>query len=132
MTRVFLSATVLLFLLLLPNSYALDGDTDIQAAVKAWQPRMFGRGSEVRGPLDAKEVERQAMAEIKKCHDCPQVPFGYNNDRWQEFKRELEEGGGVLVYFRTDDKSWQALAGREGYVIVRGGKVGSEFITRLN
>jgi len=50
------------------------------------------------------------------------VPFGYMNRFWKDFKRQIKPGDS-LVFFRSDRQSWNGLYGREGYALVRRGKV---------
>ena len=52
-------------------------------------------------------------------------PFGLINAQWEALKAEMQPG---------DDppESWQALAGRMGYALVRDGRVVREVVTLLN
>src|SRR5437588_5025256 len=80
----------------------------LRAALRGWRPDLFGAGSVVRGSLDVAAVEREGLDAVQSCHHCPQVPFGYMNRFWKEFKREIKPGDS-LVFFRSDRKSWSGL-----------------------
>jgi hypothetical protein len=120
--RLRITTVALTTLLAVANSHATSGDTEIRAALRAWQPNLFGTGSVIRGPLDVATVEKEGLKAVRDCAHCPQVPFGYMNRYWQDFKHELRPGD-LLVFFRSDSKSWGGLYGREGYAILRKGKV---------
>ena len=51
--------------------------------------------------------------------------------RYQEFKASFQEGDS-LVYFRSPENSWLALAGREGFSIIRDNKVVKTYITIMS
>ena len=58
-------------------------------------------------------------------------PFGYINVKWEALKAEMHPGD-ELYAFRSPPESWQALAGRMGYALVRDGRVVREVVTLLN
>jgi hypothetical protein len=99
-----------------------DREAEFRVALSAWMPRLFGIGSRIRGPLDIATVEREAIEAVSECSTCPQVPFGYMNHFWEKFKREIRPGDS-LVFFRSDQQSWKGGYGRDGYAIIRNGKV---------
>ncbi|MEN6333860.1 MAG: hypothetical protein ABFE01_06330 [Phycisphaerales bacterium] len=46
-------------------------------------------------------------------------PFGRRmNDKWIAFKGKYKPGD-ELYFFRTNQRSWELTAGREGYVLLR-------------
>lgn len=98
----------------------------------------MGRSFEVRGPLSIAEVETEELIEllfdIALYHDkrsIPRLPFAYMNDAWQAFTGQIRTGD--LIYFFTSDKaSWRGLFGREGYALIRDGKVVNVLITALS
>jgi hypothetical protein len=104
------------------TSHATNQDSEIRAAIRAWRPNLFGAGSVIRGPLGVTSVEQEGRKAVNDCGHCPQVPFGHMNRYWQDFKRQLKPGD-LLVFFRSDTRSWNGLYGREGYAIIRKGKV---------
>jgi hypothetical protein len=98
----------------------------------------LGRSVEVRGPLSMAEVEREALVDIlcgiAEYHDMrsiPRLPFGYINGAWEELKGEV--GPGDFIYFFTSDQeSWQALYGIEGYALIRDGEVIGVIVTAMS
>ena len=104
------------------TAHANEREEQFRAALRAWQPNLFGSGSVSRGPLSVAAVEREGMDAVRGCGHCPQVPFGYMHSYWEKFKRQIQPGDS-LVFFRSDKKSWSGLYGREGYAIIRNGKV---------
>jgi hypothetical protein len=61
----------------------------------------------------------------------PHVPFGFQNAKWLAFKAKMQPGD-KIVDFATAPDSWQHLAGRAGYVLVRHGKPVDTFVTMMN
>jgi len=61
----------------------------------------------------------------------PHVPFGFGNKKWLKFKQQMLPGD-EIYHFNSSAESWRNLAGREGYVLVRGVEVVDEFVTTLN
>jgi hypothetical protein len=61
----------------------------------------------------------------------PHVPFGFTNDKWVAFKAKMQPGD-KIVDFSTSDESWEHLAGRAGYAIMRGDEVIEEFVAIMN
>ncbi len=59
------------------------------------------------------------------------VPFGLQNDKWQEFKAQLQSGDELWLY-RSPDESWMHLWGRAGICIVRKKKVIADFLVVMN
>ncbi len=61
----------------------------------------------------------------------PHVPFGFANDKWLAFKAKMQPGD-KIVDFATSPESWENLAGRAGYALVREGKPVETFVTMMN
>jgi hypothetical protein len=61
----------------------------------------------------------------------PHVPFGFGNAEWLSFKSKIRPGDKILD-FSSSAHSWQNLAGRAGYILVRGGKVIDTLVTIMN
>jgi hypothetical protein len=59
------------------------------------------------------------------------VPFGFMNEKWVQFKGQLQEGD-ELWEFSSSAESWRHLAGRAGICIVRKGRIIDSIVTRLN
>jgi len=95
----------------------------------------FGLGFsvEIKGPLTIAEVENESLENLSKTDrkDIPKVPFGFMNDRWNQFKSKYQEGD-ELYFFTSDEKSWAALYGRQGYAIVRKNQIINVIVTRLS
>ena len=104
---------------------------DARAALDALWLAAFGPDATVEGPKTVQEIEREALAEIAKCAHCPQKPFGYQHAEWEQFKR-LMRADDCVVFFRSNAASWQGLFGREGYALVRNGRVVQWLLTSLS
>jgi hypothetical protein len=61
----------------------------------------------------------------------PHVPFGFGNAAWLSFKNKIRPGDKILD-FCSSEHSWQNLAGRAGYILVREGKVIDTLVTIMN
>lgn len=59
------------------------------------------------------------------------APFNRLQPKWEALKAMLQEGD-QIVHFRSDNRSWVQMCGREGYQLVRDGRVIAGFITRMN
>ena len=89
---------------------------------------------DARAALDAQwltAIEQEALAEIAKCSHCPQKPFGYQHAEWEQF-RHLVRIGDCVVFFRSNPASWQGLFGREGYALVRTGRIVRWLVTVMS
>lgn len=79
-----------------------------------------------RGPLTISQIEQEALDAVRKMieagQDVPAVPFGRMNDKWVAFKEEYMPGD-ELYFFITDKRSWEMVAGREGYLLLRRNKI---------
>lgn len=88
---------------------------------------------DIRGPLTVAQIEKETIEELKKAgrKDVPLVPYGFINDRWNQFKSKYEEGD-ELYFFTSDQTSWSGLYGREGHVIIRKNRVIDMIISKLS
>ena len=59
------------------------------------------------------------------------IPFGKRNADWLILKRDLQIDD-CLIYFKTSKESWKRLSGREGYLLLREGKILYTLITRVS
>ena len=110
---------------------ASDCSKDARKAFESGYPALFDAGSIVDGSLEFADVEKSSLETIARCKRCPQVPFGFINDEWLAFKAEYRDGD-CLVYFRSGDRSWDGLFGREGYALWRDGSIVAVFVTLLS
>lgn len=87
----------------------------------------------VRGPMTIEEVEKESLDKLSRSSrkDIPKVPFGFQNDRWDEFKSKYQDGD-KIYYFISDRESWKGLYGREGYVLMRNEKIINVIVTKLS
>ena len=104
---------------------------DAKAALHAWSPKAFGPQATVQGPKRPEAIEREVLAEIAKCRDCPQKPFGHQHAEWEQFKRLIREGD-CLVFFRSNPASWHGLYGIEGYALIKNRTVVRMILTLMN
>jgi hypothetical protein len=93
---------------------------------------------EVRGPLSVAEVEQEMLMEVlcefgqyNDMRSIPRLPFAYANEVWQDFKAQVQDND-VIYFFTSDKASWHGLIGREGYALIRGGKVIRVLITAMS
>jgi hypothetical protein len=108
--------------LFLAHSYSLaSGIEDAKAVLIKEMPDAFGAGSIIKGPVTLEEVEKVGLDKVSG-KDCPQVPFGYQNKVWEKMKSQYRAGD-IILYFKTDSKSWASLSGREGFVLIRGKEI---------
>ena len=66
--------------------------------------------------------KRWDLQELETAYACDGTVFGGMNDRWELFKAQIEDSDEVWE-FCSSDASWEHLAGRAGFALVRGGKV---------
>lgn len=76
------------------------------------------------------KAEQDHLVTDKRLGPKP-VPFGFINDRWEKFKAGIRIGD-ELWEFVSPAESWDKLAGRAGFCIVRQGRIIDAIITRLN
>jgi len=88
---------------------------------------------EVRGPMTIEEVEKESIEEILKSSrkDVPKVPFGFQNDRWKEFKDKYQDGD-EIYYYMSEKNSWRILEGVAGYVLIRSESIIDIIVTSGN
>ncbi|MEM1081668.1 MAG: hypothetical protein AAGH65_08820, partial [Pseudomonadota bacterium] len=78
----------------------------------------FDVGVEFEGPLSVEAVEERQMVEVDEGGEIKLLPFGRINSEWEAFKSQIASED-CIFFFRTDEATWQALHGREGYLLVR-------------
>jgi hypothetical protein len=107
---------------------------DIQRIVGAY----MGLRVEVRGPLSVAEVETERLIELLSdvaqypgMRGTPRLPFVFMSDKWQAFTRQIRDGD-LIYFFTSDTASWHGLFGREGYALIRDGKVICTIITGMS
>ncbi len=77
------------------------------------------------------------VEELEKLHmypddgRVPHVPFGFNHQAWLRFKSQIKPGDKIFA-FESSQESWEHLAGRAGYELVRDEEVIASIITRMN
>lgn len=83
------------------------------------------------GPYTVDEIERVEMQEIQEHESVPQVPFGFLNEQWQQFKEEHVEAGDELYNFLSaeDGSSVSLYFAAMGVAVVRRGMVVAVFRT---
>ena len=84
----------------------------------------------LKGKTTVEQAEGKNLISDKRLGPNP-VPFGFINEQWQKFKSGIKQGD-ELWEFESSAESWNALAGRAGFCIVRRGRIVDVFITRLN
>jgi hypothetical protein len=116
-----------LLLVAAANTIASSREAEFRAALTAWGPGRFGRGSVVQGPLDFDTVERESLAASLHAWGGRWPQYEAQVDYWKRVRRILRPGD-TFVFFRTDTRSWN----EEGYAIIRGGRVVWTMMTRIS
>jgi len=84
-------------------------------------PSVPGPGWLIRGPLTIAQIEQESLQQIRLAPDAPQVPFGYENDRWNQLKTQYKDGD--EFYFFSLYPRPPSFYGTSGYVLIRGNQV---------
>lgn len=74
-------------------------------------------------PVDIDEIEAEWL-------DKP-APYGVPSDEWAGLKAQMQPGDKIHA-FSSPPESWESLAGRAGYALVRGGKAVAGIVTMMN
>lgn len=79
----------------------------------------------IRGPLTIEQVEQESLEKIKKSsrNDVPQVPFGFQNDKWIKFKSQYKDGD--ELYFFGSELT-------RGYVLIHKNNVVDTIVTDVS
>ncbi len=75
------------------------------------------------GVVDIDEIERDWL-------DKP-GPYGVPKKEWMELKAQMKDGDEIRAFSSPND-SWNHLAGRAGYALVRKGKAITGIVTLMN
>ena len=93
--------------------------------------KIFGEGTRVEGPFSIEQAEKDNMITVEKDGKSVILPFGYINDKWEAFKTKYQDGDQIYK-FSSSKESWEKLAGREGYSLIRDDQIIAEIITLMN
>ena len=74
-------------------------------------------------PIDVDEIESEWL-------DKP-GPYGVASEEWGELKSQMKEGDEIRAFSSPPD-SWEHLAGRTGYALVREGIAIAGIVTWMN
>ncbi len=113
----------LIFLLACAVKQNLTQDTSLE--------NIFGKETQVEGPYSIEQVEKENMITVEKNGKSVALPFGFINDDWEVLKAQYQDGDQIYK-FSTSAESWEKMAGREGYVLIRGDQIIAEIITLMN
>lgn len=119
-----INTLVLLCALLTSGCQAAQCDPSIVAS-------FFDEPVDVSGPFSIEEVEQRQLIEFKVDGDRKVLPFGRINESWQDFKSQILPGD-CLFFYRSADESWDALHGREGYILFRNGAPVDAILTQVS
>jgi hypothetical protein len=92
---------------------------------------LYGSDVDFSGPLSIRKVEKENLVSIEKEGKKETLPFGFLNDKWNEIKSKIIKGDKIFK-FTTNPESWENLAGREGFIVLRGNMVIGTIITSMN
>ena len=93
--------------------------------------KIFGEGTQVEGLFSIEQAEKDNMISIQKDGKSVILPFGYINDDWEALKAQYLDGDQIYK-FSSSEESWDKLAGRAGYALVRNNQIIAEIITLMN
>ena len=79
--------------------------------------------------VDIETVESENMVERDNWPEP--LAFGFMNDKWINLKNTAQEND-ELWYYSSSKESWQRLAGRAGYVLIRGDIVVASIQTTMS
>jgi hypothetical protein len=74
------------------------------------------------------EIERHETV-VDPLNAAPRIPFGHLNRAWLRFKEQIGSGDTVWSFSASWNTEWGRKELREGYVIVRGNRIGLHFQT---
>jgi hypothetical protein len=114
---------LILFIIACAAEKNLNQDTNLD--------KIFGERTQVDGPFTIEQIETDNMITIEKNGKSVTLPFGYINDDWETLKVQYQEGDGIYK-FSSDQESWDRLAGRAGYALIRDNQIIAEIITLMN
>ena len=94
---------------------------------------------EVRGPLTPAEFEKELRESYEEAFELREQLYGQTDEsvdsavgrkcaRIKGLSKERDE----LYFFTSDPRSWSALAGIDGYVLVRKNEIVDMMIRRIN
>ena len=75
--------------------------------------------------------QRLTVEEAESSHTHNGIVFGFIHNQWELFKSKMLPED-ELWEFRSPPESWDFLAGRAGYVILRGDKAVATMLTEMN
>ncbi len=78
----------------------------------------------IEGPLTIEQIEQESFERIKTSSrsDVPQVPFGFENDKWNKLKSQYKDGD-EFYFFALDPRSSPSYYGTSGYVLIRDNQI---------
>ena len=82
-------------------------------------------------PVSISEIERLEIVEIEDDGVESALPFGRLHSEWREILG-MHRPGDCLVPFQTSEESWESLAGRAGYFLVRGDEIIAVIYTHVS
>lgn len=85
-------------------------------------------GVELKGKADMSAIESDGVV-IDPLGCCPGLPFGFMNNRWNEFKSTIEGDTEVMVYEKASD-SFIDERTQIGVVAIKDGVVIDHFVTK--
>ena len=80
--------------------------------------------------VSLEEAQAANMVSDERLSDKP-VPFGFMNFAWGHLLSLYNEGDELWEY-RNSPESWADLSGKEGYVLLRNGKIVDEITTGMS
>ena len=86
----------------------------------------------ISAPMAIKDIEKKETVEIVKDGKHQSVPFGALKKDWEKMLEAYNRRTDCFVHFRTGERSWKSLSGREGYLHIRKNEVVDAILTRIS
>ena len=120
------------YIVLLSFSFALQGCQAASCKLdKVRAEFLYYEAVTLSKPLTLKYVEQKQTVTFEHSGEKKTLPFGRINSDWEALKSSYRDGD-CLIHFRTGEESWKSLYGREGYLLIREGKIIGIIITKAS
>ncbi len=116
------------------SSYAMREQDRLNRLMKAYLLRVVpytqdrlraGYAFEFRGPMTINQLEHEMLEGLTENDkkDLSPVFSDLINEKWLHRRGHYYMDGDEFYFFRTEKRSWDALVGFEGYLLLRKGEI---------
>ena len=110
-------------MVMLVTSLAVRGDDALPSKLSD----LLARGYTVSNAPAIADLERESLKEMKGyAPRVPQIPFGFNNARWEAFKAKMKPGDVIFRVRSSQEDGWW-----EGLILVRGDIIIDELVESI-